>query len=882
MLNVLSKVFSTKNERIVKSLQAIVNKINGFEQEFSQLEPSRFPAKTAEFKERIKKGESCQKLLPEAFALVREASKRVLKMRHFDVQLIGGIILFQGKIAEMKTGEGKTLVATLTSYLVALEEKGVHVVTVNDHLAKRDAEWMEPIYSYLGLEVGYIVNETKQEQRKAAYAKDITYATNNELGFDYLRDNMVLSKEQQVQREHHFCIVDEVDSILIDEARTPLIISGPSESNISKYYSIDKLIPRLREAQKNEKGREIAGTGDYIIDLKDRNVVITEDGVKTLEGLLNVKNLYSLENSEILHHVSQALKAHKLFSKDVDYLVEDNRVHIIDEFTGRKMKGRRFSDGLHQAIEAKENVNILSENQTIATITFQNYFRMYKRVSGMTGTADTEAEEFKKIYDLEVVVIPTNKKITRVDLGDRIYRTEKEKFNSIIAKVRESYKKGQPVLIGTASVEKSESLSKKLAKNGLQHELLNAKHHEREANIVEKAGQRGSVTIATNMAGRGTDIKLGPGVKEAGGLLIIGSERHDARRIDNQLRGRAGRQGDPGESIFYLSLEDNLLKRFQSERISNLMLKLGMKEGEEIEHPWISKQIEMAQRKVEGRNFDIRKYLLEYDDVMNVQRKYVYKERNTFLNKENLEEEIFEYLEEITETQCELFSEEKKVITDEFYERLTYWLKTFFLIEKVDFDKELTLKKNYQSFVSEVIRFLQQEYHAKRELIKDFGYFKVEKYILLRTLDKKWKEHLLGMDHLREGISLRAYGEKKPLLEFKREGFFLFKDMILSFKFDILEQLFKQISKINLLREEIVERKESLFNQSQIKGGNPNQENYSKYNPFLPQGVGGSQVSQGATKTLTSNQVVNKNKIGRNQPCYCGSGKKYKNCCLRK
>ena len=881
MLNVLNKIFSTKNERVIKDLAPTIRKINGLEREFSQLEASRFPEKTVQFKERIKNGESCQKLLPEAFALVREASKRVLKMRHFDVQLIGGIILFQGKIAEMKTGEGKTLVATLTSYLVALEERGVHVVTVNDHLAKRDAEWMQPIYNYLGLEVGYVVNETKQEERKNAYRKDITYATNNELGFDYLRDNMVLNKEEQVQRKHHFCIVDEVDSILIDEARTPLIISGPSESNVSKYYSIDKLIPRLKEAQKNEKGREVTGTGDYIIDLKDRNVVITEDGVKKLEGLLNVKNLYSLENSEVLHHISQALKAHKLFKKDVDYLVEDNRVHIIDEFTGRKMQGRRFSDGLHQAIEAKENVNILSENQTIATITFQNYFRMYDRVSGMTGTADTEAEEFKKIYDLDVVAIPTNQKVVRNDLGDRIYRTEKEKFNSIVAKVREAYKKGQPVLIGTASVEKSELLSKKLFKSGLQHELLNAKHHEREANIIQKAGQRGGITIATNMAGRGTDIKLGSRVKEAGGLLIIGSERHDARRIDNQLRGRSGRQGDPGESIFYLSLEDNLLRRFQSERISNLMLKLGMKEGEEIEHPWISKQIEIAQRKVEGKNFDIRKYLLEYDDVMNVQRKYVYKERNTFLNKENLEEEIFESLEEITETQCELFSEEKKIITDEFYERLIYWLKTFFLIEKIDFDKKLTLKKNYQSFVGEVIRLLQKEYHYKRDLIKDFGYFKVEKYILLRALDKKWKEHLLNMDHLREGISLRAYGERKPLLEFKREGFFLFKEMILSFKFDVLEQLFKQISKINLLREEIIEKKETLFNRGKASSG-VSEENRQGQKGHLGNNFFFPRADQSATKTLMPNQVINKNKIGRNQPCYCGSGKKYKNCCLKK
>ncbi len=881
MLNILKKLFTTKNEREVKNLQPFINKINLLENEFNQLEPSDFPRKTLELKKRIQAKESLQKILPEAFALVREAAKRALKMRHFDVQLIGGMVLFQGKITEMKTGEGKTLVATLAAYLVALEEKGVHIVTVNDHLAKRDAEWMEPIYNYLGLEVGYVVNGKNHEERKAAYAKDITYATNNELGFDYLRDNMVLTKEEQVQRGHHFCIVDEVDSILIDEARTPLIISGPSESNIEKYYSINKIIPRLKEAEKDEKNKEIAGTGDYIIDLKDRNAIITEDGVKTIEKFLNIKNLYSLENSEILHHVSQALKAHKLFKKDVDYLVENNQVHIIDEFTGRKMEGRRFSDGLHQAIEAKENVNILSENQTIATITFQNYFRMYNKVSGMTGTADTEAEEFKKIYNLDVVVIPTNKEVIRKDLGDLIYRTEKEKFNSIIEKVKSAYKKGQPILIGTASVEKSEVLSKYLSRSGLHHELLNAKHHEREAQIVEKAGQRGSITIATNMAGRGTDIKLGDGVKAAGGLLIIGSERHDARRIDNQLRGRAGRQGDPGESIFYLSLEDHLLKRFQSERISNIMLRLGMKEGEEIEHPLISKQIEMAQKKVEGKNFDIRKYLLEYDDVMNVQRKYIYKERNVFLENSNLQEEIFDYLQEVVENQCELFSEEKKVINDEFYERVIYWLETFFLLpkDKHNLNKEVSLKKNYEQFIKEIIILLQKDYTNKREnIIKELNYSKIEKYILLRTLDRKWKEHLLQMDHLREGINLRAYGEKKPLVEFKREGFYLFKEMIISLKFEVIESLFQQINKITLVKNEALEN-QNLFNRNPINNQEQlKQESGGNRNFFFNQ----SANTNSQTNVAVTNQVINRNKIGRNDPCFCGSGKKYKNCCYLK
>ncbi len=876
MLKILNKLFSTKNEREIKELQPVVEKINSYAKEFADLPNFRFPEKTNAFKKRIQDGESLQKILPEAFALVREASARVLKMRHFDVQLIGGIILMQGKIAEMKTGEGKTLVATLAAYLVALEGKGVHIVTVNDHLAKRDVAWMGPIYNYLGLEVGCIVQNMKHAERRVAYHKDITYATNNELGFDYLRDNMVLAKEEQVQRGHHFAIVDEVDSILIDEARTPLIISGPSESNVEKYYSINKLIHDLKEAKKDEKGKEIPNTGDYIIDVKDRNVIITEDGVKTLEKVLNIQNLYSLENTDLLHHISQALKAHKLFKKDVDYLIENQQIHIIDEFTGRKMEGRRFSDGLHQAIEAKENVNILAENQTIATITFQNYFRLYKKLSGMTGTADTDAEEFKKIYNLDVTVIPTNREIKRLDESDKIYRTEKEKFNAIVEKTKVAYKKGQPVLIGTASVEKSELLSRNLQKSGLQHELLNAKQHEKESLIVEKAGQRGNITIATNMAGRGTDIKLGPGVKESGGLLIIGSERHDSRRIDNQLRGRSGRQGDKGESVFYLSLEDHLLKRFQPQRISDLMVKLGMKEGEEIQHPWISKQIEMAQRKVEGRNFDIRKYLLEYDDVMNVQRQYIYKERNTFLEKENLQEEIFEHLEEVVEEQALLFSDEKKEVGDEFYERMVYWLKTFFLVNVADLEKnkEKNLSLNYQAFLGLIINKLKAIYREKREILLESKY-SLEKFILLRSIDKKWKEHLLNMDHLREGISLRSYGEKKPLVEFKREGFQLFKEMIFSFKFEAIEQLFKVISQAEAVKKEISD-KENLISGSRVNDLSLAKEEHNSASPFLNPNQPTNEPNS-STGTLARKKV----KIGRNDPCFCGSGKKYKNCHLK-
>lgn len=853
-MNFLNKIFSTKNEREIKRLEQYIDKINILESDICQLKDEDFPQKTDQLKKQLANGTSIESILPEAFALVREAAKRTVDMRHFDVQLIGGIVLFEGKISEMKTGEGKTLVATLTAYLRSLVGKGVHIITVNDHLAKRDAEWMRPIYEFLGVSVGSVVHGLTHQQKKEAYNQDITYGTNNEFGFDYLRDNMIMDINEKTQLHHYFCIVDEVDSVLIDEARTPLIISGPSESDTEKYYKINKIIPRLTEGKKDEEDKEIVGSGDYIIDVKDNNVYITEDGVKRVENLLNIENLYNPENALVLHHVNQALKAHKLFKKDVDYVVEDGMINIIDEFTGRKMEGRRFSDGLHQAIEAKENVNILSENQTIASITLQNYFRMYEIIAGMTGTADTEAEEFQKIYDLEVVVIPTNKPLARIDHGDKIYRTEKEKFNAIVNYVKEIHKKGQPILIGTISVEKSEKLSNLLNKNGLRHELLNAKNHEREAKIVTSAGQMGSITIATNMAGRGTDIKLGDGVKAKGGLFILGSERHDSRRIDNQLRGRAGRQGDEGFSIFFISMEDELMKRFQSERISNWMQKFGMKEGEEIEHPLISKQIEAAQKKIETRNFDIRKYLLEYDDVMNVQRNYIYKNRNTFLENTNIKKEINKFIEEVVPLQLEMFSDKKNQVDNVLLERLNHWSQAIF---NFSFNSEEFLKLSYSDVENRIIEKTKSAYQECRATIPEEIVNQVDQFIILTNLDQRWKEHLLNMDHLREGINLRAYGERKPLLEFKSEGFKLFQEMIISFQNESLERIFKaQIKPENIFKNRLVqttqdtqESKPDIFSQAEDRSINPN-----------------------------PNQVINQTKIGRNEPCYCGSGKKFKKC----
>ena len=856
MLNILKLFFGSKHERDIKKIKPLVKTINTFEKKLEALSDKNLKEKTNLFKKRLQKGEKLKSILPEAFAVVREASKRTLKLRHFDVQMIGGFVLFEGKIAEMKTGEGKTLVATLTAYLRALKGKGVHIVTVNDHLAKRDANWMRPIYEFLGLSVGYIVHDLDPQTRKEMYACDITYGTNNEFGFDYLRDNMVDEIGHKSQREHYFCIIDEVDSILIDEARTPLIISGPSDSSVDKYYQIDKVIPRLKEAQKDEKGKEIANTGDFIIDIKDRNLIITEDGVKTIEKLLGIKNLFDVNNMEILHHVNQGLKAHHIYKKNIDYIVENGEVVIIDEFTGRKMQGRRFSDGLHQAIEAKERVQILSENQTLASITFQNYFRMYSVISGMTGTADTEAIEFKKIYNLEVVCIPTNVSVARKDQNDKVYRTEKEKFNAISKLVSEKHQKGVPILIGTSSVENSEALSQIFKKNRLPHEVLNAKNHEREAIITTKAGEKHAITIATNMAGRGTDIKLGKGVKELGGLLVIGSERHESRRIDNQLRGRSGRQGDPGESIFYLSLEDDLMKRFGSERLSNIMLRLGMEEGQEIENPIISRAIKGAQKKVEGINFEIRKYLLEYDDVMNKQRVYIYKERSEILKGEHLIKKIEDYFDQSLADQFYLFSNKDEKTSENLFEKSKLYLEGALSIR---FPMELSafLKNTYYQNEDILFEYILEQYKEKqKEHPEDLIKF-IEKYVLLQILDTKWKDHLLQMDHLKEGINLRSYGEKKPLNEFKKEGFKIFKTML------------------NAIHQESMEK---LFQVKAVKAPTQINSNYNIHSEESNKEIFSSNETKKQVANQKQNQVINPSKIGRNEPCYCQSGKKYKHC----
>ena len=859
----LTKIFSTKHERDVKNLYPLVDQINQLENKVKQYKDEEFKKKTEEFKKSIIIDKvNPIKLLPLSFAMVRESAVRTLKMRHFDVQLMGGIVLYSGKIAEMKTGEGKTLTSTLPIYLRALEGRGVHVVTVNDYLAKRDSDWMAPIFHFLGLSVDCIDKHSPHSaERTEAYQADITYGTNNEFGFDYLRDNMVDDRKHRVQRSYYYCVIDEVDSVLIDEARTPLIISGPSESDTTKYYEIDKMIPRIREAKADEQGKEIPGTGDYLIDIKDRNVVITEDGGKKIETFLGVDSLYSQKNVEILHHVNQALRAHKLMQRDVDYIVEGGEVVIVDEFTGRKMEGRRFSDGLHQAIEAKERVNIASENQTLASITFQNYFRMYDLVSGMTGTADTEAEEFKKIYNLEVVVIPTNKSLIRLDHEDKIYRTEREKNNAIVERVYTAYKNGQPVLLGTISVDKSEDLSKALSRRGLKHEVLNAKNHSREAIIVEKAGQKGSITIATNMAGRGTDIKLGTGVKEAGGLLIIGSERSEARRVDNQLRGRSGRQGDQGESQFFLALDDELMKRFGSDRIANIMERLGMKEGEEIQHKWISNAIGNAQKKVEARNFDIRKHLLEYDDVMNSQRKYIYQERDYFLKHENLSEKIEEILEEIVADQLYSFASEREILGEQVFISLNKWMPGFFGLPNPYVDQTTFLKEKYSDVEEKLIQKVKSAYKNKTTVHPPTVVIAMERSVLLHILDSRWKEHLLRMDHLREGIMLRSYAEKKPLTEFKKEGFSMFEEMVSNFKFEVVETLFhvkivaqaKQMERVMNVASESHETTSSLSGPTRTPSPTSNSKNVSK-------------------------QLRSNKSIGRNDPCYCGSGKKFKRC----
>jgi len=856
VFGLIKKIVGTRNDREIKRIQAVVEEINDWENKIKPLTDGELKGKTQEFKSRILEGASLDDILPEAFAVVREASWRTLEMRHFDAQMIGGIVLHEGKIAEMKTGEGKTLMATLPVYLNALEGKGVHVVTVNDYLATRDSEWMGTVYKFLGLSVGMIYHDIPEEERKAAYSCDVLYGTNNEFGFDYLRDNMKFSKEQMVQRDLNFGIIDEVDNILIDEARTPLIISGPAEESTDKYYKVNKLVPSLKKEE------------HYTIDEKARTASLTEEGIAKIEKDLNIENLYDPANIETLHCLNQAVKAHGIFKNEVDYVVRDGEVIIIDEFTGRMMNGRRYSDGLHQALEAKEGVNIENENQTLASITFQNYFRMYQKLAGMTGTADTEAEEFMSIYKLEVVVVPTNRPMIREDHPDVIYRTEKEKFNAVIEEIRELNEISRPVLVGTISIEKSELLSKKLKKYGIKHNVLNAKHHEKEAEIISQAGQPNAVTIATNMAGRGTDIVLGEGIPELGGLHILGTERHESRRIDNQLRGRSGRQGDKGSSRFFLCLEDDLLRIFGSDKISPLMARLGMENGQPIEHSMVSKAVANAQRKVEAHNFDIRKHVLEYDDVMNRQREVLYALRREIIHAENPKEILLDMADELVDDIVSEVAHEKVYPEEWDIESLNDFLERQFgvHIEKVN-EKELEIEGKYklelehcnrEKLYESVAQVVCDAYQLKEDgIVKELEIDPAamrhqEKIIMLQVLDTLWKDHLLGMDHLKEGIGLRGYAQKNPLTEYKKEGFSLFSNLMARIKEEIAEYLFK----VQIRRESEFEDEDVIAKPKQMVEHRGNVE--------------------GSDKPETVRRE--EEKVGRNEPCPCGSGKKYKKC----
>ncbi|MFP4476606.1 MAG: preprotein translocase subunit SecA [Desulfatibacillaceae bacterium] len=836
--NFLSKIFGTKNDRELKRIHPLVFQVNELEDRYAPLTDGELRQQTPLLRDKLHNGASLDDILPEAFAVVREASRRVLGMRHFDVQIIGGVVLHEGKIAEMKTGEGKTLVATLPAYLNALSGRGVHIVTVNDYLAGRDTEWMGRLYSFLGLSVGTVVHGMSDEERQQAYGADITYGTNNEFGFDYLRDNMKFTAETFVQRDLNFAIVDEVDSILIDEARTPLIISGPAEQSTHLYYVVDRVIPRL--------GKE----KDYTVDEKARSVMLTEEGVAHCEKLLDVENIYDPRNTEMLHHVNQALKAHVLFKRDVDYIVKDGEVIIVDEFTGRLMPGRRYSEGLHQALEAKEKVKIESENQTLATITFQNYFRMYDKLAGMTGTADTEAAEFKKIYNLDVAVVPTHKPMIRRDFADVIYRTTQEKFEAVLDEIEACYSTGQPVLVGTISIDDSEKLARKLKRRGIPHSVLNAKNHSGEAEIVAQAGQAGTVTISTNMAGRGTDIVLGEGVRELGGLHILGTERHESRRIDNQLRGRSGRQGDPGSSRFYLSLEDDLLRIFGGERISGIMDKIGMEEGEPIEHTWISKAIENAQRKVEAHNFNIRKQLIEYDDVMNQQREVIYRQRREALTKESLKSSIREMVSGMVEQIVFSHTNNRNLPEDWDWKGLTgAFFKQFGF--RVRFDEEARRRLTQEKLLEQLESMALDVYDQKEREIGAADFREVERMVMLQTVDRLWKDHLLSMDHLKEGIGLRGYAQQNPLVVYKKEGFEMFQDMIERVKEETVALLYR----IQLARPEDVEELRPDEQQMNLSHG--------------------GQGEKPGKKPVKREEK----KVGRNAPCPCGSGKKYKKCC---
>ncbi len=894
----LRKLFGSRNDRIVKRLFKLVNKINGFEESIQSLTDEQLQAKTQEFRQRLTDGASLDDLLPEAFAVVREGGRRVLGMRHFDVQLIGGMVLNEGRIAEMRTGEGKTLVATLFAYLNALPGKGVHVVTVNDYLARRDAEWMSRLYNFLGLTVGVSVAGLSHEEKRAAYNADITYGTNNEFGFDYLRDNMAFSLEEKVQRELYAAVVDEVDSILIDEARTPLIISGPTDDNSELYNRMNSIVPKL------VKQAEEDGPGDYSVDEKQKQVHLTEAGHERVEELLSEagllaegQSLYDAANLGLMHHLNAALRARVLYQKDVDYIVKDNQVVIVDEFTGRTMPGRRWSEGLHQAVEAKEGVPIQNENQTLASITFQNYFRLYDKLAGMTGTADTEAAEFQQIYGLEVVVIPTNRDMIRNDMGDLVFLTFKEKFNAIMEDVRDCQQRGQPVLVGTTSIETSEYLSKLLEQGNIEHQVLNAKQHEREAHVVAQAGRPGTVTIATNMAGRGTDIVLGGSLEaelaalgeeiddatrlkmkeewqlrhqqvlDAGGLHIIGTERHESRRVDNQLRGRSGRQGDPGSSRFYLSLEDNLMRIFASGRVASLMQKLGMEEGEAIEHPWVTKAIENAQRKVEAHNFDIRKNLLEFDDVANDQRRVVYEQRNELMASDDISETIQTIRADVVNGVMDHYippgslDEQwdvpglEKALEEEFAQPMPVqqWL---------DEDHDLHEETLREKVLDELTRvYTEKENMAGAQTLRHF-----EKAIMLQVLDASWKEHLAAMDYLRQGIYLRSYAQKNPKQEYKREAFEMFNNMLQRIKHDVVSVL----SKVQVRAESDVEAVEE-----QRRSKAPMEFQHAEASA-MGAAEAGAEAQAGDDEQAPF--VRDGRKVGRNEPCPCGSGKKYKQC----
>jgi preprotein translocase subunit SecA len=845
MLKIIEKLIGSYSEREIKKILPIVDKIESLAPEYERLTDAELRQKTDIFKQRLKNGETLDDILPEAFAAVREAAWRTLKMRHFRVQLIGGIVLHQGRIAEMKTGEGKTLVATLPAYLNALEGKGVHIVTVNDYLAKRDAEWMGPIYNFLGLSVGVIVHGLSHEEREKAYNCDITYGTNNEFGFDYLRDNMAIYKEELVQRELNYAIIDEVDSILIDEARTPLIISGPAEKSTDLYKRADNFVRRLKPLCYNsDDDKQMPDTNgyDYIVNEKRHTVSLTEEGIKKAEKYFGVTNLADPENATLHHHIIQALKAHALMKRDRDYVVKDGQVIIVDEFTGRLMYGRRFSEGLHQAIEAKEGVRIERESKTLATITFQNYFRLYKKLAGMTGTAKTEEQEFREIYKLDVIEIPTHKPMIRIDHPDKVYKTEKAKFEAIVQEIIETHKKGQPVLVGTVSIEKSEMLSEMLKKHGIKHEVLNAKHHEKEAMIIAKAGQRGAVTIATNMAGRGTDIVLGEGVAELGGLKVIGTERHESRRIDNQLRGRAGRQGDPGESRFYVSLEDDLMRLFGSERIKNLVESLGLPDDQPIEHKLLSDAIEKAQKRVEARNFEIRKHLLQFDDVLNKQREIIYSQRRKVLEGENLRDSILGMIDELVDYKIKVYTGESPHPEDWDIKGLLQDLKFIFLDSELYEQDAKNMTK--QELKEKLISIAKEKYEKKEQEIGELMR-ELERVVLLRVVDMHWMEHIDAVEQLREGISLRAIGQKDPIVEFRFEAFEMFDEMIKR----IQEDTIKIILHANV---------ENM----------PQRERVAK-----------EMYENAPSDTPVRKPVVKTQKVGRNDPCPCGSGKKYKKCC---